>query len=240
MIYLKRIYIFILIALLCISVFSVSLVVNNNLNASALSSAEISKNYPTIIIDAGHGGEDGGASSKNGILEKDINLDIALTLEKMLLQGGYKVKMIRNTDVSIHNQDASTTRERKVSDIHNRVKITDSDKNNILVSIHQNHFSESKYFGTQIFYSKNHLNSQILAENIRKAVTSLLQPENTRKTKEASNVYLLDNISVPGVIVECGFLSNLDEAYLLSQKDYRDNIAYCIYLGIVEYIYLNY
>lgn len=236
----KRVYISILIAVLCISLFAISLFVNKNLNASALSSAEISKNYPTIIIDAGHGGEDGGASSAKGTLEKDINLDIALTLEKMLLQGGYKVKMIRQTDVSIHNPDASTTRERKVSDIHNRVKIADSDKNNILVSVHQNHFSESKYFGTQIFYSKNHLNSQILAENIRKTVTTLLQPDNTRKIKEASNVYLLDNISVPGVIVECGFLSNPDEAYLLSQEDYRDNMAYCIYLGILEYIYLNY
>lgn len=237
----KRIYILSLIVILCFSVFSVSLIVNNNLNTSALSSVEIlSKNYPTIILDAGHGGEDGGASSTRGDLEKDINLDIALVLEKMLIQGGYKVKMIRTTDESVHNPEASTTRERKVSDIHNRVKVADSDNNNILVSIHQNHFSESKYFGTQIFYSKKHLNSQILAENIRKAVTSLLQPENTRKIKEASNVYLMDNISVPGVIVECGFLSNPDEAYLLSQIDYRESIAYCIYLGIVEYIYLNY
>ena len=236
----KRIYIFILIVLLFVSTVSISLVVNITPDSVIMSSADLSKNYPIIVLDAGHGGEDGGASSANGNLEKDINLDIALTLEKLLLQSGYKVKMIRNTDTSVHNPEASTTRERKVTDIRNRVKTVNSDKNNILISIHQNHFSESKYFGTQVFYSKNHLNSQILAENIRKAVTSLLQPDNTRKTKESSNVFLLDNISAPGVIVECGFLSNPDEAYLLSHEDYRDNMAYCIYLGIVEYIYLNY
>ena len=177
----KRIYIFILIVLLFVSTVSISLVVNITPDSVVLSSADLSKNYPIIVLDAGHGGEDGGASSANGNLEKDINLDIALTLEKLLLQSGYKVKMIRNTDTSVHNPEASTTRERKVTDIRNRVKTVNSDKNNILISI-----------------------------------------------------------SVPGVIVECGFLSNPDEAYLLSHEDYRDNMAYCIYLGIVEYIYLNY
>lgn len=239
MITLKRIYILILAAVFVVSVVSINIYNNTNLNVSALSSGDINKSYPTIVIDAGHGGEDGGASSANGHLEKDINLDIALTLEKLLLQGGYKVKMIRTSDVSVHNPEASTTRERKVTDIHNRVETANSDQNNILISIHQNHFSESKYFGTQVFYSKNNFNSQLLAENIRTAVTSLLQPDNTRKTKESSNVYLLDNVSVPAVIVECGFLSNPDEAYLLSLEEYRDNIAYSIYLGISEYIYLN-
>lgn len=239
MIDLKRIYILILAAIFVVSVVSINIYNNTNLNVSALSSGDINKSYPTIVIDAGHGGEDGGASSANGHLEKDINLDIALTLEKLLLQGGYKVKMIRTSDVSVHNPEASTTRDRKVSDIHNRVETANSDQNNILISIHQNHFSESKYFGTQVFYSKNNFNSQLLAENIRTAVTSLLQPDNTRKIKESSNVYLLDNVSVPAVIVECGFLSNPDEAYLLSLEEYRDNIAYSIYLGISEYIYLN-
>lgn len=235
----KRIYILVLIGVLSLSLLSVSWVLNNN-NSSLVFSDYISKNYPTIVIDAGHGGEDGGATSTLGSLEKDINLDICLTLYKFLKLGGYNTVMIRTTDTSIHDSDADTTRERKVSDIRNRVKIANSDSNNLLISIHQNHFSESQYFGTQVFYSKNNANSQVLAENIRTSVTSLLQTQNTRKCKESSDVYLLDNTTVPAVIVECGFLSNPDEAFLLAQEDYRDNMAYSIYLGIVEYIYLNY
>lgn len=212
----------------------------SDLPALVSSGKYVNNNYPTIILDSGHGGEDGGASSESGVLEKDINLDICLTLQRLLEQGGYNTEMIRNTDVSIHDESASTTRERKVSDIHNRVKIANSKSSNILVSIHQNHFTDSKYFGTQVFYSKNNASSQDLAENIRVAVTSLMQPENQRKCKQSSNVYLLDNVNVPAVIVECGFLSNPHEAELLSREDYRDNMAYSIYLGIVEFIYLNY
>lgn len=240
MIILKRVYIIILLAVFLISAITVSRITNSDVNITAVASNTISKAYPTIVLDSGHGGEDGGATSQLGDLEKDINLDICITLEKLLKQGGYNTVMIRTTDTSVHDEDASTTRERKVSDIHNRVETANSSNNNILVSIHQNHFSESKYFGTQVFYSRNNPLSQILAENIRTAVTSLLQPENTRKCKESSDVYLLDNATVPAVIVECGFLSNPDEAYLLSKEDYRDNMAYSIYLGIVEYIYLNY
>ncbi len=236
----KRIYILVLIAVMCFSLSSVGWILNADYSKASVSSGYISKNYPTIVIDAGHGGEDGGATSTLGNLEKDINLDICLTLEKLLILGGYNTTMIRTSDISVHDVNADTIRERKVSDIHNRVEVANSDSNNILVSIHQNHFSESQYFGTQVFYSKNNANSQVLAENIRTAVTSLLQTKNTRKCKESSDVYLLDNTTVPAVIVECGFLSNPDEAYLLSQEDYRDNMAYSIYLGIVEYIYLNY
>jgi len=236
----KRIYICILAIILGVSAVCVCTIVGSENSASAVSTYSLSNNYPTVVIDAGHGGEDGGTTSLLGDFEKDINLDICLTLEKLLVQGGYNVKMIRDTDVSIHDSDAATTRERKVSDIHNRVEVANSNSNNILVSVHQNHFTESKYFGTQVFYSRNHANSQVLAENIRTAVTTLLQPENTRKCKQSSDVYLLDNTTVPAVIVECGFLSNPDEAYLLSQADYRDSIAYSVYLGIVEYIFLNY
>lgn len=236
----KRIYILIMFVVLFSSALGLGIVANVDTPLAALSGNYLSNDYPTIIIDAGHGGEDGGASSKTGVLEKDVNLDICLTLQKLLEQGGFNTEMIRESDVSIHDESAATTRERKVSDIHNRVKVANSKNSNILISVHQNHFTESKYFGTQVFYSKNNANSQNLAENIRVAVTSLLQPENQRKCKPSSNVYLLDNVNIPAVIVECGFLSNPYEADLLSHEDYRDNMAYSIYLGIVEFIYLNY
>lgn len=239
MITLKRIYILSLTLFLSCS-FLVSAVLLTNHKTAYVNAETINSKYPTIIVDAGHGGEDGGTTSLTGELEKDINLEIALTLEKLLIQSGFNVNMIRTTDVSVYDVGANTLREKKISDIHNRVEVANSDKNNLLISIHQNYFGESKYFGTQIFYSKNNEKSKVLAENIRNAVTSLLQPQNTRKCKNSSNVYLLDNVTVPAVIVECGFISNPDEAYLLSTKEYRDNIAYSIYLGIVEYIFLNY
>lgn len=240
MITLKRIYILVLICVFCVSATTLGLTGTYSVKSTSASVNTAARDYPTIVIDSGHGGLDGGASSQDGLLEKDVNLDIALTLNKLLIQSGYNTVMIRETDVSVHDKEAETTREKKVSDIKNRVEAANSKKDNILVSIHQNHFTESKYLGTQVFYSKNHPHSQVIAESIRTAVTTLLQPDNTRKCKESSNVYLLDNATVPSVIVECGFLSNPDEAYLLSKEDYRDKMAYCIYLGILEYIYLNY
>lgn len=236
----KRIYILLMLVAFFCSVIGIKAISEVDVPSLVASEKYISNNFPTVIIDSGHGGEDGGTSSVSGVLEKDVNLDICLTLQKLLEQSGYNTEMIRQTDVSIHDDSATTTRERKVSDIHNRVKIANSKSNNILVSVHQNYFTESKYFGTQVFYSKINTNSQSLAESIRAAVTSLMQPENQRKCKPSSNVYLLDNVNVPAVIVECGFLSNPHEAELLSREDYRDNMAYSIYLGIVEFIYLNY
>ena len=235
----KKAYITVLSILLCLLIGSILLVSSRyKSSATKVVNAENQTTLPTIIIDAGHGGEDSGALSANGTAEKDVNLDISLTLDKLLKTSGFNTVMIRTDDTSIHNPDASTTRERTVSDIHNRVNISNSDKNNILISIHQNHFSDSKYSGAQMFYSKNNYNSRNLAECIKGSVTGLLQNSNTRECKESSGVYLLDNVTVPAVIVECGFLSNTQEAELLSTAEYRDNMAYSVYLGIMEYSYL--
>lgn len=133
-------------------------------------SAEISEKELIVVIDAGHGGEDSGAVA-NSVLEKDINLEIALKLRDMLKASGIEVKMIRESDVSIYDTASGTIRERKVSDLKNRVKIVNNNKKNILVSIHQNKFQQSKYSGAQMFYSANNDKSQILAENIRKSIT---------------------------------------------------------------------
>lgn len=194
---------------------------------------------PVIVIDAGHGGEDSGAVD-NGLLEKDINLSIALKLQDMLTVGGYKVEMIRDTDISVYDSSASTTREKKVSDLQNRVKIINASqdgKNRILVSIHQNKFEQSQYFGTQMFYSKNNARSAVLAEELRKSVTGLLQPDNKRELKQAdSNIYILDKAEVPAVIVECGFLSNYEESQKLADNSYQQQMAFAIYSGILGYV----
>ena len=194
-------------------------------------SAEISEKELIVVIDAGHGGEDSGAVA-NSVLEKDINLEIALKLRDMLKASGIEVKMIRESDVSIYDTASGTIRERKVSDLKNRVKIVNNNKKNILVSIHQNKFEQSKYSGAQMFYSTNNDKSQILAENIRKSITGLIQPENK---KGGSDIYLLNKATVPAVIVECGFISNEEEAKNLSNEEYQSKMAFAIYCGILEY-----
>lgn len=190
----------------------------------------------TVILDAGHGGEDGGAESESGILEKDINLQIVLKLQKILKSAGFNVKTVREDDISVCNEGLETVRERKVSDIKNRTELFNSDENNIVISIHQNKFTESKYHGTQIFYSVNNPESSKLAEYIKNSVVSLLQPDNERECKKADeNIYILHNAQVPAIIVECGFLSNYEEAEKLADLEYQQQLAFSIYLGFLEY-----
>lgn len=196
---------------------------------------------PTIVIDAGHGGEDGGATSETGLLEKDVNLHIALTLQKLFLQSGFKVTMTRTEDKAIYDSNADSLREKKVSDIHNRSEIVNKYDNNILISIHQNKFEQSKYSGTQIFYSDNKPLSSKLAEAVRLSVTGLLQNNNTRQCKSTTEgVYILKNATVPAILVECGFLSNPQEEELLKTETYRNQLAFAIFSGFIEFYYQNY
>lgn len=190
-----------------------------------------------VVLDAGHGGEDGGASSADGILEKDINLAIALQLEEYLKLHHFDVIMIRDGDYSVGDQSLSTVSERKRSDTKRRLQAIEEAGECIFISIHQNHFSESKYDGAQVFYSGNREESAILAEAIRKNIVGALQPENHRENKKAeSNIYLLDRCHVPAVLVECGFLSNPAEAAKLNQKAYQKDMAAAIYNGLIDYL----
>lgn len=191
----------------------------------------------TIVLDAGHGGEDGGAVGINGSMEKDINLAIALELEKYLKQNNFEVIMIRDTDTSVGDQSLDTVAGRKRSDTKSRLRTVQETGECILISIHQNHFSESKYSGAQVFYSGNREESALLAEAIRQNIVGSLQPGNTRENKEAEkNIYLLYNCPVPAVLVECGFLSNLEEAEKLGTESYQKDMAAAIYNGLVDYL----
>ena len=230
-----RVYLICSVSLLCAFLFGGLLYTAFTESESRTVGAVPQEKETVIVIDAGHGGEDGGAEA-NGLLEKDINLDIALRLRDMLLAGGYKVVMTRDSDVSIYDSSASTTREKKVSDLNNRVKLINGSDNNILVSIHQNKFEQSKYSGAQIFYSENDPRSFKHAEEIRRSVTGLLQPENKRELKPADNsIFILSKAKVPAVIVECGFLSNEDEAKRLSDEEYRKQMAFAVFCGIASF-----
>ncbi len=224
-------------AILCLSsaVF-LSLSVGSYLRVASLASALPQQEAPVIILDAGHGGEDGGTSSAEGLLEKDVNLAITRRLEEFLTLAGFEVILTREEDVSIGDGELSTVKERKASDLKARLEYMKQYPDAVFVSIHQNHFDEAKYAGTQIFYSQGHTDSQLLAQSIQDRVVGLLQKENTRQCKPAEqSIYLLWNAQIPAVIVECGFLSNPEEAAKLQQEEYQAQMAFAISCGILDY-----
>lgn len=192
---------------------------------------------PIIIIDPGHGGEDGGTVSSSGIVEKDINLNISKKLKNIFDLNGFKTLMTRSDDLLIYDDGLSAIRDKKVSDIHNRMKILNDNPNSIFISVHQNHYEISKYNGAQVFYSKNNEQSEKIAQCIQDSIVKYLQNQNTRQIKPAgTQIYLLYNAVSPAVMVECGFLSNPGEAEKLNDSDYQTKMAFAIFDGTVNYL----
>lgn len=193
---------------------------------------------PVIILDAGHGGEDGGAVSYDGATnEKDINLAVALKLKDFLTAGGFEVITVREDDISVCDEGLNTVKKRKTSDIKNRLKLINENSSAIFISIHQNHFTESKYSGTQIFYGRKNPASEVLASSIQQTFRQLLQPDNMREHKlSGREIYLLYNAENPSVMVECGFLSNAEECEKLKDNSYQNEVAFTIYAGLMKYI----
>lgn len=190
----------------------------------------------TVIIDAGHGGEDPGAVAGD-LLEKDVNLAIAKKLKIFLELSGINVSLTRDRDILLYTEGQSSNK--KMYDLKNRLSFAESFSEGIFVSIHMNKFSASQYFGPQTFYSENDERSLLLAESIQ-AATKLFSPDNTRTVKsENGTIYILENIKKPAVLVECGFLSNEREAYLLSKDEYRNAVAFSIFKGITDYLEAN-
>ena len=180
----------------------------------------------TIVIDAGHGGEDGGAVSCTGVMEKQINLEIALELNDLFHLMGHKTRMIRTDDRSVYTT-GDTIARRKVSDLKERVRMVEETEDAILVSIHQNLFPDARYSGAQVFYSQAG-EGQGLAEVLQSAFRHTINPGSNRELKKATNVYLMEHISCTGILVECGFLSNPEEEALLRTKEYQQKICIVI------------
>lgn len=178
-----------------------------------------------LIIDPGHGGEDGGAVSITGQPESQINLAIGLRLDAIMGFYGVETVMTRSEDVSIYDPSASTLREKKVSDIHNRVSMIEAVDNGTLISIHQNSFPEPRYHGTQVFFANEDL-SRPLAQTVQDLVRDTLDPHNKRTpVKIPSSVYLMNHISCRAILVECGFLTNPQEEELLRSDAYQKKLA---------------
>jgi len=191
----------------------------------------------TVILDAGHGGEDAGAVSENGILEKDLNLLLCNQIKDILISNNVNVIMTRTEDRLLYTEEQNIKGQRKINDLRNRYFIAKEYENAIFVSVHINKFEQSKYKGLQVWYSPNNEKSAIIAKTVQETVSSLLQKENTRKIKKSNgSIYLLDRLECPSVLIECGFLSNDEDCKNLSDAEYRKKMSYLIAHSIIENI----
>lgn len=191
---------------------------------------------PVIIVDAGHGGFDGGAVASDGTVEKNINLKIALVLGDLLKQSGFDVIMTRTNDNGTDDVENGAISARKKSDLKNRLELMEDYPDSVFVSIHLNKFTTSAARGAQVFYSPKFEDAMELGKKIQKSIIEMLQPENTRVIKKGtSSTYLLHNALVPAVIVECGFLSNKEDLTNLKNTEYQQKMAFAIFCGIMDY-----
>jgi N-acetylmuramoyl-L-alanine amidase len=188
----------------------------------------------TFVIDPGHGGEDGGAVSVNGICESSINLEISLKMEQLFAFLGANTVMTRSTDTIDYPSDAISTREKKVADQKRRVALVNETENAVLISIHQNNFSDSKPFGAQVFFSATD-GSEELAVSLQQLLIESIDQNNYRiATQIPDSIYLMNKISCPAVLVECGFLSNYSEAALLTEDAYQLKLATVLTSGCIQ------
>lgn len=202
----------------------------------SLSAAAGTDALPTLVIDPGHGGDDGGAVSLTGTHESVINFDIARDAASIAGLTGVPFQMTRTTESIEYPAELKTTSKRKVYDQQSRVAFINGTENAVLLSIHQNFFPKKSAHGPQAFYAKTP-QSDILAGFFAKSLDAALLPDNTRAVKPiAPKIYLMKNVKCPAVLVECGFLSNMEEAKLLDTKEYRLKIAAALMSGYLSYL----
>ena len=202
-----------------------------------ISTVSLPASGKTVVIDAGHGVPDEGAQSSNGTTEAETNLKIALKLQNLLEQSGCTVILTRSDENAIYDIDSKTLKQKKVSDIKNRVKIGNESSADIFVSIHLNKIPQSQYDGWQTFYKEGSEEGAKLAKTIQENLNKTIQKENNRIAKTIDKIYIIKHVEVPTTIVECGFLSNPDEEKLLLEDEYQNKLAWGINNGIVDYFY---
>lgn len=218
------IYIFVLIGCICLAYFG------SNAVTVMVESAPIS-DRTCIIVDAGHGGIDGGATSCTGVLESQLNLEIALRLNDLFHFLGYDTYMVRTTDTSIYTE-GNTIAAQKVSDLKQRVKLVNETQNSILISIHQNTYPDGRYSGAQVFYADDEI-SQKLARQLQTAFRETINPGSNRQCKPSDGIYLMQHITRPGVLIECGFISNDEEEARLCSEEYQKKIS-CVIVSCLS------
>ena len=239
----KRIQI--IMACIFISLFAFSIQVgntkNNTINTNEINNLMETTSTPvsgkTVILDAGHGVPDEGAQSSTGTTEAETNLKIALKIQNLLEQSGCKVLLTRSDENAIYDFDSKTLKQKKISDIRNRVKIGNESSADIFVSIHLNKIPQQQYYGWQCFYKEGNEQSTKLAKSIQDNLNKSMQKENNRVAMKIDNIYIIKNVEIPTSIVECGFLSNPEEEKQLLDDSYQNRLAWGIYSGIINYFY---
>ena len=188
-----------------------------------------------ILLDPGHGGEDAGAIAASGALEKDLNLQTALLLRDLLVAMGREVRLTRSTDVLLYDPQSDYVGHKKEQDLATRLRMAQETPDALFVSIHMNAYPESRYRGLQVWYSPNDPASALYALGVQEKIRTHLQPENTRRVKRADGgIYLMEHVTSPALLIECGFLSNPEEAASLCDPAYRQQLALLIALSLVE------
>ena len=225
----------ILMLLIGVFCFSTLLLTNMNKVENTVLTSTVPVSSRIIVLDAGHGKPDEGAEGNNGTTEEKANLSITLKLQKLLEESGATVILTRSDENGIYDQNSTTIREMKVSDIKNRVEIGNNSSADILVSIHLNKGDNSSYTGFQTFYKKDDEQGKRLAVDIQGSLKDTIKTENKREAHEISGIYLVDNVEIPTTIVECGFLSNPQEEEKLLTDDYQNQLVWGIYIGIMNY-----
>ena len=210
---------------------------NKDNNSGYIDTVTLPVSGKVVVVDAGHGIPDEGAEVGDGTTEAQTNLKIALKLQNLLEQSGCTVILTRSDENGIYDLDSNTLRQKKISDIRNRVKIGNESSADIFVSIHLNKIPEQQYYGWQTFYNKNSEQGQKLAKQIQENLNEAIQKENKRVAAKIENIYIINNVEIPTTIVECGFLSNPQEKELLLTDSYQNRLAWGIYNGIIDYFY---
>ena len=237
----KRIKIILAFLLISLFTFSCNTIKyeKNNVNNKTVETTATPVSGKTVVLDAGHGTPDEGAESKEGITEAQTNLQITLKLQKLLEQSGCNVILTRSDENSIYDLDKKTLREKKISDIKNRVKIGNTSSADIYVSIHLNKIPQSQYYGWQCFYNTKNDKSIELAKSIQEKLNEAIQKENNRVAMKLDSIYIMKNVEIPISVVECGFLSNPEEEKQLLEDNYQEKLAWGIYNGIIDYFLNN-
>lgn len=237
MIILRKKRIILIVTIVFVSIFSYMIQIQDRKESIETVSLPVSNKV--VVLDAGHGVPDEGAESSNGTTEAQTNLKIALKVQNLLEQSGCTVILTRSDENAIYDVDKTTLREKKISDIKNRVKIGNESSANIFVSIHLNKIPQQQYYGWQTFFKQGNEQGQKLATSIQNNLNDAVQKENKRVPLKIDNIYIIKHVEIPTTIVECGFLSNPEEEKLLLEDEYQNKLAWGIYTGIIEYFYEN-
>ncbi|ONI37957.1 N-acetylmuramoyl-L-alanine amidase CwlD [Candidatus Epulonipiscium fishelsonii] len=200
--------------------------------SNAVNTLNLVTDGKTVVIDPGHGGYDPGKVGLSGIYEKDINLSIAHILREYLEKSGATVVMTRDEDEDLDGIEGKFS---KKGDMNTRKEIINDSDADLIVSIHQNAFTQSNIRGAQVFYYNDESPGKLLAQLVQKNIKEIVDNNNTRQVKPSEHYYILRTTDMPSIIIECGFLTHVEEEKLLMSREYQDKLAFAIYKGIVEY-----